>query len=384
MKTYFITGATGVVGNEIAIQIFAQGNSRLRLLVRAETDKWAEKRVSELIEYWKLDPQVATRRIEVIRGDTTLPRFGLSEQRYFEIAETTTNIVHGAALVRMNLPLTDARSSAVGATQHILAFARACQTRGKLEKADFLSTVGVVGRSDGILMEDWITAPRQFHNTYEQAKAEAEVLVASACEAGLPITVHRPSMVIGNSNTGRIIRFQIFYHLVEFLSGRRTRGLYPSFGETRLDLVPVDLVAQAVCWSSRTDATIGRVLHLCSGPQHAMPLGRLKKLVREKLRALGEPTPRAITVPGSILRAALPMVRIMLPAHQKRALDTLPVFLEYLLGHQAFNNAATVKLLENEGIRVPAPDDYIGTVLDYYFANRAARVKASSVGRAIQ
>jgi thioester reductase-like protein len=373
VSVYFITGATGVVGNEIAANLLTR-DARLRLLVRADSDDQAEQRLGKLVEYWQIDPQIAKDQIEVLRGDATQPRFGLSEERYSKIAGTTTHIVHCAAMVRMNLPLEEARQSAVSAARNILELAGACQSRGILEKVDALSTVGVAGRSNGMLAEQWVTEPRQFHNTYEQAKAEAEDLLASACEAGLPITVHRPSMVVGNSRTGRIIRFQIFYYLVEFLSGRRTRGLYPSLGEARLDLIPVDIVAQVVCHSSRSGGTVGRVLHLCSGPRHAMPIGQLKEIVREKLRALGEPVPIAVTVPTALLRAALPIVRMLVPARQKAALDVLPVFLDYLSGTQDFDNAATTTLLQNAGIRIPSPDAYVSEVLSYYFENRRTHV----------
>ena len=42
------------------------------------------------------------------------------------------------------------------------------------------------------------------------------------------VTLHRPSMVVGHAETGKVIHFQVFYHLCEFLSGRHTRGLIPA------------------------------------------------------------------------------------------------------------------------------------------------------------
>ena len=54
-------------------------------------------------------------------------------------------------------------------------------------------------------------------------------------QAGLPATIHRPSMVVGDSQTGKVIHFQVFYHLCEFLSGRRTLGIVPDTGDAALD-----------------------------------------------------------------------------------------------------------------------------------------------------
>jgi len=370
VKDYFITGGTGVLGNEIAARLLAQGDCHVRLLVRADTDAKAAHRVRDLVAYWQMDPAAVEGRLHVLRGDATLPRFGFAESDYAMLSRTTTHVVHCAALVRMNLPLPEARQSAVGAARNVLALAEAARAAGALEKVEFVSTVGVGGRRDDALEERWITEPRSFHNSYEQAKAEAEELVALACERGLPLTVHRPSMVVGDSTTGRIIRFQIFYHIVEFLSGRRTRGLFPSFGDARLDLIPVDVVAGTVCWSSRTGQTTGRILHLCSGPRDAISLVELRDRIRAKLRAIGATPARPITVPMPLLRAVLPVVRMLVPERHKRALDTLPVFLDYLAGRQAFANEATVRLLGAAGISIPPPRDYLAPVLDNYLANR--------------
>lgn len=88
-------------------------------------------------------------------------------------------------------------------------------------------------------------------------------------------------MVVGDSTTGRIIHFQVFYHLSEFLSGRRTFGLAPEFGAARLDIIPADHVARVIVWSEpATTASSGRILHSCSGPTLALPLDPLRERVR--------------------------------------------------------------------------------------------------------
>ena len=368
IAAYFITGATGVVGSEIAARLLRDGGSRLLLLIRATDDAHGVARLAELGAYWGVPPEILRDRVEVIRGDTALPGFGLTEPGLRKIAQTVTHIVHCAALVRMNLPLGEARRSAVQGAENVIELARACHRSGQLRKVEFLSTVGIAGRRSGVLPERWITEPRTFHNTYEQAKAEAERIAAQACDAGLPLTVFRPSMVVGDSVTGRIIRFQVFYHLLEFLSGRRTSGFYPSLGDARLDLVPVDFISRVVCWSSQTPATVGRVLHLCAGPREAIPLTELRDLVRTKMRVLGLRLPLGVPLPTPLFRAALPILRAILPSRQHRALATLPVFLDYLEDRQEFGNEETSKLLGNQGLSRPPVHEFLDSILDFYFA----------------
>jgi len=367
MSAYFVTGGTGVVGSAIAERLLADGD-RVTLLLRARDDTELAGRLDELVRFWELGPEART-RVDALRGDTTVPRFGLDEATFERVAAGCTHVVHCAAIVKMNLPLDEARRAAVDAARNVVALARAVKARGRLEKVEFLSTVGVSGRRTEPLPERWITEPREFHNTYEQAKAEAEDWLRSELEPAFPITIHRPSMVVGEAGTGRVIRFQIFYHLLEFLSGRRTRGFAPALGATALDIVPVDYVAGAVVWSSRQRATSGKVLHLCSGPEQAVPLPVLREQVRARFAAAGVPCPPARTIPVAALKAALPIAGFLAPAKARRALAALPVFLEYLAGKQVFPNVETRRVL-NDVLPLPAPRTYLDALFDYYLARR--------------
>jgi nucleoside-diphosphate-sugar epimerase len=205
----------------------------------------------------------------------------------------------------------------------------------------------------------------QFHNTYEQAKAEAEDIVRVEVEGGLPLTVHRPSMVVGDSSSGRIIHFQVFYHLCEFLSGRRTFGLSPDLSRGRLDIIPADHVARAIAWSSTTRSTCGRVLHLCSGPALALPLKPLRERVRTAFAQAGRRLPPVIGLPTPVFSAILAAASLLMSAEDRRAVRTLPVFLDYLATEQSFANHRTQALLSG----VPAPERYLDQVLAYYLGN---------------
>ncbi len=364
MKTYFITGATGVIGSRIAETLLGRSDVRLKLLVRASSAHDLAQRAQALLTYW--GPGAAPERIEFLRGDTTLPLLGMEAADHARMAQECTHLIHCAAMVRMNLPLAEARRSAVAGAAGLVHLARACQGHGQLEKVEFVSTVGVGGRFSGPLPEHQITTPRSFHNTYEQAKAEAEDWLGHAGE-GLPITVHRPSMVVGDARTGRTIHFQVFYHLVEFLSGLRTRGVLPQCGEARLDIVPVDYVADAIVWSSTQSTMAGKVLHLCAGPEGSLPLQALRTHVCGQFSRIGKTPPRGVFLPLGLFRLILPALRALAPRRLQRAIDTLPVFLDYLKERQEFSNKTSRALLMAHGIELPAVDGYLKNVLDYYF-----------------
>ncbi len=325
-----------------------------------------KKRVDWWLDFLEIGPVADRSRIEAIRGDTELVRLGLDSRDYERLGASVTHIIHSAAMVRMNLPLDRARRAAVDAATNILQLAHLCQASGILEKVEMVSTVGVGGRWKGTLPERWIDEPRSFHNTYEQAKAEAEAVIEFQSKAGLPATVHRPSMIVGNSHTGSVPSFQIFYHLIEFLAGRRTWGMLPDLSHNHVDLVPADYVAQAILWSSSNPITTGKILHLCAGPDRAISLNTLRSAALAKFREHGLTLPGGHTLSATWFKTFVKLSTPFASDKLKRALATLPIFLDYLSEEQAFGNTRTRELLKSTGIVLPQTEAFLAPVLDFY------------------
>ncbi|MDS4060514.1 MAG: SDR family oxidoreductase [Candidatus Contendobacter sp.] len=369
VKTYFVTGATGVVGSALVPLLLEDAGTRVKLLIRSDSPDDVTARLEALFGFWEVTPDNLDfrGRVQALRGDVTAPRFGLDETAYGELCADCTHIVHAAGNVRMNLPLEKARLSAVGSARNVVEFARVCPL---LEKIEFVSTVGVGGRVAGSVPERWLTEPRPFHNTYEQAKAEAECYVQREVERGLPLTVHRPSMVVGDSLTGKVMHFQIFYHLCDFLSGRLTLGLYPYLGTALLDIIPADYVARAIAWSSLQTITTGEILHLCSGPERALRLEALREVVRSTFAEAGLRLPPAVPVPRMLFGASMRLLGTLVRGENRRRLRALPVFLEYLATEQTFDNARTQSLLKSAELAVPPPATYLNCVLKYFRARQ--------------
>lgn len=367
-SNYFVTGATGAIGSMLVPLLLDEPETRIWLLIRAKSPEHLRQRLEELIEFWELDTTQADdarQRITLLQGDTDQPRFGLSEQAYGEIVESCTHIIHSAGVVRMNLPLDAARKHALGAVKNIVELARACQAAGVLKKVEYVSTIGVAGKMTGRIPEAWITETRAFHNTYEQSKAEAEVYLREQMhELSLPVTVHRPSMVVGHSETGKIIHFQIFYYICNFLSGRLTFGLLPHLGNAKLDIIPVDYVAKCIKTSSQRPDFSGLIFHLCSGVDQSLKLTELSRAVKKLANEHGFKTPHVIEVPLWTFNILVGFSNFFSTDKVRRAIKSFPFFLEYLKDNNQFENRLSIGKLS---IQPPSIIQCLDTVLYQHF-----------------
>jgi long-chain acyl-CoA synthetase len=115
----------------------------------------------------------------------------------------------------------------------------------------------------GVAREDDLpTAPRHA-NHYEWSKYEAERLVRAALHAGLPVTTLRPSMVVGDTKTGRTRDFNVIYPLMRIMaSGCVSR--FPGDPAAKLHLAPLDFVVDAILGALDAPWAVGRTFHLTS------------------------------------------------------------------------------------------------------------------------
>ncbi|MAE66874.1 MAG: UDP-glucose 4-epimerase [Phycisphaeraceae bacterium] len=368
MKRILITGGTGVIGSALVPEALRDPGTTVDLLIRADGESHLEERLRRLFGFWQFDPDggLDRQRVTAHRGDVCAEQFGLDAARYDKLARSVTHVVHCAGNVRMNQSLDDAKRDAVGSAEQILAFCDRAAGAGAFSKLEYVSTVGVAGRTAGTVPERFLDAPPGFHNTYENAKWEAEEILRSGIGQGLAATIHRPSMVVGDSRSGRVRRFQVFYYLAELFTGHATWGFVPATGDARLDLVPCDYVARAIMHCCDDADSAGRVLHHCSGPDGAAPISELSVQLREMLAPYRRSQKRVRVMSHKVLRGAIPLIALLVPPAARRRLKALPYFLDYLDETQTFTNTESRRYFDQAGIALPSINSYLGAVVKYY------------------
>ncbi|MBN2125175.1 MAG: SDR family oxidoreductase, partial [Deltaproteobacteria bacterium] len=258
-----------------------------RLLCRPRKGLSALERVERLLRWFGMEGETDG-RLRVVEGELDRPGFGLSDGDYRCLVEEVDEVFHCAADTSFS-PRERERIEAtnIGGVRHLLAFA----IGGKCAFFHHMSTAYVAGERAGECREE-ILAPNRFHNAYEETKCRAEGLVRDCCiQGGIPWNIYRPSVVYGDSATGKSIRFNGLYYPIKTIlflkkiferdilekGGTRARqmGVRLDNGclfmdirvekrkEGRINLIPIDFLVEA-CMAIMEESTGGGIFHIVS------------------------------------------------------------------------------------------------------------------------
>lgn len=363
-KQIFITGGTGLIGSFLVPRLLrAFPGARIVLLVRAASATDVEERIRTLEAFCRSEaPDIdAPGRIAGIRGDVTLAGLGISPDARERLVAETTYIIHGAATIRFDQPLEEARATNVGGTERMLALAERAAAAGVLKRFLYIGTSSVSGHRGGMIYERELETGQRFFNTYEESKCESERLVRNFMNR-VPVTVVRPSIVIGDSRTGRTTTFNVIY-LPLRLFHRGLLNVIPGSPDTLMDLVPVDWVGDVITRLLGDGRAAGAVCHLTAGPARAVPLGTL-------IGIAGAFFDRAAPLPGPRRVSYTTMAEFREQfarggAGTTALLAQLESLLPYVTVNRLFDSTTTDELLEGSGIVFPRFDDYAERILGY-------------------
>ena len=359
----FLTGVTGFVGRHVAARLLARpGCDSIDVLVRADSVQHGRERLLESLRHVVPEARAVAlvERMEPVLGDLAQERFGLSLQAYGDLAERTDAILHGAANVRFDQTLDEARAHNVHGTHEAVRLAREAQRRGGLQRFDWVGTAFVAGLRRDRVGELQLEHGAGWKNAYEQSKYEAELYLRREA-ADLPVTVFRPSIVVGESGSGATTNFGMLYWPIRLYTKGWWRTVVGS-ADTTVDIVPVDFVADALEALTRPDSPVGGVYHLTSGPDGAVTIAELVDLVRE---FFGGPPARYMD-PAFFLRWVRPVVDLFLWGPRRRVLQQGGrFFIPYFSGNPLFENARAIDALAPFGIQPPRVREYFSVILDY-------------------
>ena len=345
-ETFFITGFPGFIANRL-LERLARYDCRFLLLVQPP---FVARAKDEIARIGGLSGK-PVEQFQIVEGDITHAELGLTPLDAAEVREETTRVFHLAAVYDLAVPRQLALHVNVVGTMHVLQFA---QLIPQLRHFHHVSTCYVAGKREGVILETELNHNAGYRNFYEESKYLAEEQVEAAKKV-LPITIHRPAVVCGDSKTGETAKYDGVYYLIHYLLKRPNLLSLINIGnrEVSLNLVPVDFVVDAMAALAFDEQAIGKTLQLAD----PSPL-TTSDLFNSIAGAINGSHSR-ITAPRSWVYFFLmlpPSPRITgLPHHA----------VPYFFVKQLYDTSQAQQLLTPHGIHCPPFQSYVDKIIDF-------------------
>ena len=254
-KTIFMTGFPGFIAERLVARL-ARVDVQFFLLVQPQFIEKAANAVEEIAR----QTSTPLENFALIEGDVSRTNLGISDEDLSILRSETSDVFHLAAAYDLAVAKGVAYRVNLDGTRNINYFARSISG---LNRYNYISTCYVAGKRKGRILETELQHKAGFRNFYEETKYLAEIEVENL-KADLPVTIFRPSVVVGDSSTGETSKYDGIYFLIQYL--RKAPGLlrFVNVGnkDVELNLVPVDFVVDGIAALSVDENAVGKTIAL--------------------------------------------------------------------------------------------------------------------------
>lgn len=288
MNYHILTGATGLLGRYL-LKDLALHDIPVAVVVRPSRRQSPQERIEAIMQYWDQQLGYELPRPVVLEGNICETDLGLSLDSIKWAAENASTMVHNAASLSFvsTGPQSEPWRSNVDGTRNVVEF---CKQAG-IRKFHHVSTAYVCGLRSGVCKETELDVGQEFGNPYEESKVQAEQMVRNE-EFFEPPTVHRPAIIIGDSDNGFTTTFHGFYAALQLActiarsitQSNETGKAYADDlrltlnGNESKNLVPVDWVSEVMTYVMANPEHHGQTYHLT--PRHPVTA----RLIRDILQ----------------------------------------------------------------------------------------------------
>jgi thioester reductase-like protein len=342
VPSIFFTGFPGLLGAALLPRILgADAELRAICLVQSKFAMQARARLASM-------PADIAARVDIVEGDITYP--------IKAPAADVVEIHHLAAVYDLMVRRDVAMRVNVDGTHHVLDFAERCP---KLRRLHYVSTCFVSGRHPGLFRETDLEKGQTFNNYYEETKYLAELEVQTRMRGGLPGTVYRPAVIVGDSDTGATQKYDGPYFVMQWLLRQPKIAILPVVGRPRayhFNAVPCDFVAGAIMRLASIPESLGQVYQIAD--PHPMT-------VDETIRAIASATGRhLIRIPLTlgIAKAALDHVPGMY-----RLMRIPSASVNYFVHPTTYDTSNVQRDLP--GVKIPSLRDYLPRLVEFVRAH---------------
>ena len=260
----FVTGTTGYLGSYVAAGLFTGHRDTLNLLVRAKSEEEARERLWTSLQLhfgFREFYEYLESRVRIFCGDLTSERFGLADDQYHALVDTTDSIIHCAASLNRKSERQCLNVNLRGGLE-VIQLARRAQNRNGVRRYSHVSTVAVAGkRRNEVVTEDTaIDWERSDYDPYARTKKFGEHMIHQLL-ADVPHTIFRPAIVLGDSRRAETSQFDMV-RAFDVLVRMPVLPLRPG---DKIDIVPANYVSKAIVTIHQQQEPSHGIYHLSSG-----------------------------------------------------------------------------------------------------------------------
>ena len=345
-RTIFLTGFPGFIAERLVARL-AGPKVQFFLLVQPQFTAKAVESVKEVAER----TSTPLENFALIEGDITKENLGIPDEDLQIIRDETTDVFHLAAVYDLAVEKDLAYKVNVEGTKKVNEFARSLP---HLRRYNYISTCYVAGKRTGRILESELEHDAGFRNYYEETKYLAEVEVEKL-KGDIPVTIIRPSVVVGDSETGETVKYDGIYYLIHYLRKAPELLRFVNVGnkDVRLNLVPVDFVVEGIAALSADENAIGKTIALAD--TNPMTTAELFDAIAESM-----------TKKRSVIAPPAKLVEAFLSSPISPPLTGLPHFgVPYFFITQSYDTSVENEFLAGNGIKCPNFRDYVGNLIKF-------------------
>ena len=255
---YFVTGGTGFIGRFLVENLLKRGEP-VYVLVRKGSHRKTRGAAARM---WGADDK----QVIAVIGDLGKKNLGVADADLKKLKGKIEHMFHLAAIYDLNASAEDQQAANIDGTRHAVEFAEAVQA-GCFHH---VSSIAAAGLYDGVFREDMFEEAEDLDHPYFKTKHDSEGIVRRECKR--PFRIYRPGFVVGHSKTGYIDKIDGPYYFFKLI--QRLRNMLPPWMPTigieggRINIVPVDFVADAMDYLAHKKGLDGKCFHLTDPEPH--------------------------------------------------------------------------------------------------------------------
>ena len=228
--------------------------------MRAQNEETGKERVIKNMKHYRCWKDDYAQYIQAVTGSLDQPLLGIKEDIYTELSRSVDAVYHNGAILNFLFPYAFMKETNVDGTRECLRFA----CTGKAKYFHYISSYSVYDTPSNlgktVYEADPLTVGEGFSLGYSETKWVSEKLVQIARERGLRACIYRPGDITGDTVNG-------IWEMKDLLSRLVVGCIHlqksPKI-KTRLHIVPVDYVSDAIAHISMQDGACGLAFNILS------------------------------------------------------------------------------------------------------------------------